>query len=66
MYSNLEEHPIKQLIELDFNISLNTDNRLMSNTSVFNELENCKKIGIKNPESLLKFSTSDSFLKSSR
>ena len=66
MYSNLEEHPIKQLIELDFNISLNTDNRLMSNTSVFSELENCKKIGIKNPESLLKFSTSDSFLKSSR
>ena len=61
MYKNLEDHPINKLIELDFNISLNTDNRLMSNTSVNFELENCKLIGIKNPESLLNFSASDSF-----
>ena len=61
MYKTLDDHPIKKLIELDFNISLNTDNRLMSNTSVNFELENCKLIGIKNPESLLKFSASDSF-----
>ena len=64
MYKSLEEHPIKQLIDLGFNISLNTDNRLMSNTSVNYELENCRLIGIKEPESLLKFSASDSFLKS--
>ena len=64
MYKNLEEHPIKQLIELGFNITLNTDNRLMSDTSVNHELENCKLIGIKDPDSLLKFSASDSFLKS--
>ena len=64
MYKNLEEHPIKQLIELGFNITLNTDNRLMSNTSVNYELENCKLIGIKDPDSLLKLSASDSFLKS--
>ena len=54
---------VKKLIELDFKISLNTDNRLMSNTSVKFELDNCKKIGIKNPESLLNFSASDSFFK---
>ena len=64
MYKNLEEHPIKQLIELGFNITLNTDNRLMSDTSINHELENCKLIGIKDPDSLLKFSASDSFLKS--
>jgi adenosine deaminase len=64
MYKSLEEHPIKQLIELGFNITLNTDNRLMSNTSVNYEIENCKLIGIKDPDSLLKLSTSDSFLKS--
>jgi len=64
MYKSLEEHPIKQLIDLGFNISLNTDNRLMSNTSVNYELENCRLIGIKEPESLLKLSASDSFLKS--
>ena len=63
MYKTLDDHPIKKLIELDFNISLNTDNRLMSNTSVKFELDNCKKIGIKNPESLLIFSASDSFFK---
>ena len=64
MYKNLEEHPIKQLIDLGFNITLNTDNRLMSNTSVNYELENCKLIGIKDPDSLLKCSASDSFLES--
>ena len=63
MYKTLDDHPIKKLIELDFKISLNTDNRLMSNTSVKFELDNCKKIGIKNPESLLNFSASDSFFK---
>jgi adenosine deaminase len=61
MYKTLDDHPIKKLIELDFNISLNTDNRLMSNTSVNFELENCKLIGINKPESLLNFSASDSF-----
>jgi len=45
----------QKLIELDFNISLNTDNRLMSNTSVNFELENCKLIGINKTESLLNF-----------
>ena len=64
MYKNLEEHPIKQLIEFGFNITLNTDNRLMSDTSINHEVENCKLIGIKDPNSLLKFSASDSFLKS--
>ena len=48
--------------EIGFNISLNTDNRLMSNTSVLNELAMAKLSGIENPEQLLKYSASDSFL----
>ena len=34
MYESYELHPIKDLVDLGFNISLNTDNRLMSNTAV--------------------------------
>ncbi len=33
MYKNFHEHPISLLNKLGFNISINTDNRLMSNTS---------------------------------
>ena len=33
MYKNIHEHPISLLNKLGFNISINTDNRLMSNTS---------------------------------
>ena len=47
---------------LGFNISLNTDNRLMSNTSIDNELNVAKEAGIEDPTSLLKYSASDSFL----
>jgi len=62
MYDSFEEHPIVNLLSLGFNISLNTDNRLMSNTDVINELNICKKLGIKNPEKLLENSASYSFL----
>ena len=62
MYESVEKHPIADLIKLGFNISLNTDNRLMSNTNVFNEINICKQIGIKNPEELLVKSASYSFL----
>ena len=62
MYSEVTEHPISKLYNLEFNISLNTDNRLMSNTSVKKEIEMAKIAGIKDPEKLLKFSASDSFL----
>ena len=62
MYSKVTEHPISKLYNLEFNISLNTDNRLMSNTSVKKEIEMAKIAGIKDPEELLKFSASDSFL----
>ena len=37
MYKNFHEHPISLLNKLGFNISINTDNRLMSNTSYKNE-----------------------------
>ena len=62
MYSDVIEHPILKLYELEFNISLNTDNRLMSNTSVKKEIEMAKMAGINDPEELLNFSASDSFL----
>jgi len=63
MYESEKQHPILDLIKLGFNISLNTDNRLMSNTDVNNELNICKNIGINNPEELLVKSASYSFLK---
>ena len=62
MYNDVIEHPISKLYDLEFNISLNTDNRLMSNTSVKKEIEMAKMAGIDDPEELLKFSASDSFL----
>ena len=62
MYENEENHPILDLIKLGFNVSLNTDNRLMSNTDVNNELNICRRIGINNPEELLVKSASYSFL----
>ncbi len=62
MFENEEKHPIVDLIKLGFNISLNTDNRLMSNTDVNNELSICRRIGIDNPEELLVKSASYSFM----
>jgi adenosine deaminase len=62
MYKTIEDHPIKKLINLGFNISLNTDNRLMSNTSVKKEITIAKKLGINNVEELLNNSASYSFL----
>ena len=35
------EHPIGQLFNLKFQVTLNTDNRLMSNTSMSNEMQQC-------------------------
>ena len=62
MYTDVYEHPIAKLYDLGFNISLNTDNRLMSSTNVLKELEMAKLTGIKNPLELIKYSASDSFL----
>ena len=62
MYKNYEEHPVKDLINYGFNVSINTDNRLMSNTDINKELLICNEIGIKNPEELLNKSASYSFL----
>ena len=62
MYKSYETHPIKDLVDLGFNISLNTDNRLMSNTDIVKEMKICKDIGIKRPENLLEMSASYSFL----
>ena len=61
MYKSPQEHPISRLHDLGFNISLNTDNRLMSNTSINKELMVAEIAGIENPSSLLKYSASDSF-----
>jgi len=62
MYESADKHPIVDLLKLGFNISLNTDNRLMSNTDINNELNICKNLGINNPEELLVNSASYSFL----
>lgn len=35
------EHPIGKLLNLNFQVTLNTDNRLMSNTSMSNEMQKC-------------------------
>ena len=62
MYKSYDAHPIKDLVDLGFNISLNTDNRLMSNTDIVKEMNICKDIGIEKPENLLEMSASYSFL----
>ena len=40
IYAN---HPIRELFELGFNIGINTDNRLMSHTTMSNEFSECSK-----------------------
>ena len=62
MYESYDKHPVIELLKHGFNISINTDNRLMSNTDINNELMICKNIGIKDPEELLIKSASYSFL----
>jgi len=62
MYKSVDDHPIKNLIDSGFNISLNTDNRLMSNTTVNKETKIAESLGITNVEQLLINSTSYSFL----
>ena len=62
MYDSPQNHPINKLVELGFQVSLNTDNRLMSNTSINNELNVAKVAGVQNPESLLVKSAGYSFL----
>ncbi len=61
MYENYDSHPIVDLVNYGFNVYLNTDNRLMSNTSVSNELKIARGLGINNVEKLLQYSASDSF-----
>jgi len=36
-------HPIRQLFELGFNVGINTDNRLMSATSMSKEFQECRE-----------------------
>ena len=62
MYKSVNDHPIKNLIDFGFNISLNTDNRLMSNTNVSKEIQIAESLGIPNVEQLLINSTSYRFL----
>ena len=62
MYKSFEDHPVTELINLGFNVSLNTDNRLMSNTTVLNEIEIAKNLGITNIDEIFSKSASYSFL----
>ena len=62
MYSDYKDHPIKKLLELNFPITINTDNRLMSNTSISKEITIAESLGINNVNKLLEDSASYSFL----
>ena len=37
------QHPISQLFEMGFNVGINTDNRLMSDTSMSKEFQECRE-----------------------
>ena len=62
MYDEYSKHPIADLINLEFNVSINTDNRLMSNTSMDKEIDIAKNLGINNVENILEKSARYSFL----
>ena len=62
MYSEYIDHPIKKLFELNFPITINTDNRLMSNTNISKEITIAQNLDIKNANKLLEQSASYSFL----
>ena len=62
MYSNFKDHPIKDLIELNFPVTINTDNRLMSNTNILKEITIAENLNITNANKLLEKSASYSFL----
>ena len=62
MYSDYKDHPIKNLLELEFTVTINTDNRLMSNTNISKEITIAERLDIKNVNKLLEESASYSFL----
>ena len=62
MYSDYKDHPIKDLIELNFPVTINTDNRLMSNTNILKEITIAENLNITNASKLLEKSASYSFL----
>ena len=62
MYSEYIDHPIKKLFDLNFPITINTDNRLMSNTNISKEITIAQNLDIKNANKLLEQSASYSFL----
>ena len=62
MYSDYKDHPIKDLIELNFPVTINTDNRLMSNTNILKEITIAENLDITNANKLLEKSASYSFL----
>ena len=58
MYSDYKDHPIKNLLELEFTVTINTDNRLMSNTNISKEITIAERLDIKNVNKLLEESAS--------
>ena len=62
MYSDYKDHPIKDLLELNFPVTINTDNRLMSNTNILKEITIAENLNIANVNKLLEESASYSFL----
>ena len=62
MYSDYKDHPIKDLLELNFPVTINTDNRLMSNTNILKEITIAENLNITDANKLLEKSASYSFL----
>ena len=62
MYEEYSKHPVTDLINLEFNVSINTDNRLMSNTSMNKEIDIAINLGINNVENILEKSARYSLL----
>ena len=62
MTNGILHNDTNNVFNLGFNVSLNTDNRLMSNTTVQKEIDIAKNLGIDNIDDLFKKSASYSFL----
>jgi Adenosine deaminase len=58
-----DEHPIKDLISIGFIISSNTDNRLITNTTVSKVTQIAESLRIANVQQLLINSATYSFIK---
>ena len=65
--SSFEEHPIDRFLELGYCVTINTDNRLMSRTSLSKEIQECERAfgwNLNSVHTLMKNALSSSFISS--